>query len=383
MARESLTASCLDGIVLLISLTLSASLLSAPAEGARQVDLPAKSSRLRELLQDGQAHLDAKRLPEARRDFEEAVRLAPKSALAHFRLARALNDSGDIEAALAHYKDALKLQPHIPATKYNIADCYQSLGRISEARSAFEQFIKEEPGSPLLKLAGARLNALKRVSMVEKLDESGSADYFAAVIKAAGRQIWPGKCLPLKVYISDGKNIDDFPLQFRSIAVQALDDWMAASNGHLSYELCKNKKDAAIVLDWSDDPLSLRQGASGAEDGHAHVQWLESNDASEAKELVHADIVILVRSMSDKKFFSAPEMKKILLHEIGHALGIAGHSANNHDVMFFGRAPTVGGALSDRDKRTIQKLYEGASSRTSGAEHEGEAAGKRDERDQH
>jgi len=49
----------------------------------------------------------------------------------------------------------------------------------------------------------------------------------------------------------------------------------------------------------------------------------------------------------------------VMLHEMGHALGLAGHSPDPGDVMFpypTRRGPNVG--LSDRDRATLRALYE-------------------------
>src|SRR6202022_1923588 len=51
-------------------------------------------------------------------------------------------------------------------------------------------------------------------------------------------------------------------------------------------------------------------------------------------------------------------MKKACLHETGHALGFAGHSTNNKDVMFFSDSPTVWDSLTKRDRATMAHLYQ-------------------------
>ncbi|MBZ0185329.1 MAG: matrixin family metalloprotease, partial [Candidatus Obscuribacterales bacterium] len=56
---------------------------------------------------------------------------------------------------------------------------------------------------------------------------------------------------------------------------------------------------------------------------------------------------------------SDDDMKKVCLHEVGHALGINGHSSDNHDIMFFSESPSVWPALTKRDKLTIRLLYQG------------------------
>ena len=47
-----------------------------------------------------------------------------------------------------------------------------------------------------------------------------------------------------------------------------------------------------------------------------------------------------------------------VLHEIGHAIGIGGHSASNTDIMSKCLNPALGGQLSRKDINTIRILYE-------------------------
>jgi len=56
---------------------------------------------------------------------------------------------------------------------------------------------------------------------------------------------------------------------------------------------------------------------------------------------------------------SEEEMKKTCLHELGHAMGLQGHSTNNHDIMFFAMSTTVWPVISRRDKATLFRVYEG------------------------
>lgn len=342
--------------ILLIALAALVAGFCPPAD-AQPSAFPA-NPRARVLLEQGRILLEEKRVSEARQVFEEAVRLSPENGLAHFRFAKALNESGEVEQALDEYLIVLKLKPHIRVTKYNIGDCYQSLGRVPDAITFFEQFVKEEPDDALVNMANARIEALKRVRSISGKDDPLSSDYLNAVLDAGGRRMWIQDQLPIKVYISNGSEIADFPAQFNKVALDSLNDWIDTTGGKLSYQLVDESGEASIVLDWTNDPLSVKQGATGAEGGHTDVKWKQSlSDPTGTKQLFYAHVRILVVGNANQKFLADNELKKVLLHELGHALGLGGHSSNNHDVMFYGRAPTIAPALSKRDKNTINKLY--------------------------
>ena len=53
---------------------------------------------------------------------------------------------------------------------------------------------------------------------------------------------------------------------------------------------------------------------------------------------------------------SSNQIYYVVLHEVGHALGIKGHSKNRYDVMY-PSDNTYRNALSNRDINTIKTIY--------------------------
>jgi predicted Zn-dependent protease len=74
--------------------------------------------------------------------------------------------------------------------------------------------------------------------------------------------------------------------------------------------------------------------------------------------VTRATIRILVSSRETHSSLPDAEMRTVCLHEIGHALGLFGHSTNNEDIMFFCGTPSSTGALTERDRQTIGHLYQ-------------------------
>jgi Flp pilus assembly protein TadD len=60
------------------------------------------------------------RLDDAAREFREAVRLDPGSALAHTNLGYILYLQGHRDEAIAEYREALRLQPGFPLAAANL-----------------------------------------------------------------------------------------------------------------------------------------------------------------------------------------------------------------------------------------------------------------------
>ena len=71
-------------------------------------------------------------LPASVRDLEDAVKLQPENARAHWLRARALMTLGDNVAALASAKEAIRLEPANARYQVTLADLFGKLGRIEE-----------------------------------------------------------------------------------------------------------------------------------------------------------------------------------------------------------------------------------------------------------
>ena len=81
----------------------------------------------------GEALAREGRLDEARRHYEEALRLDPASPAAHLNLGNALARNGQIEAAEAHYREANRLNPNLPEVHNSLGLLLARAGEVDEA----------------------------------------------------------------------------------------------------------------------------------------------------------------------------------------------------------------------------------------------------------
>ena len=117
----------------------------------------------------------------------------------------------------------------------------------------------------------------------------------------------------------------------------------------MTFKFVDDGEGADILCSWTSDPSKL---PSRANDGVTEVHTDETGLIQTATVLILTDPTIDVLGRSDK------DIKSVSLHEIGHALGLDGHSPNPADIMFFG------GGLADskrdltaRDRQTLMRLY--------------------------
>jgi predicted Zn-dependent protease len=84
--------------------------------------------------------LQARRPADALVAAQHAVKLAPRSAEAHYVLGRSLLDSGKFEDALRELQPAAQINPSSPEVHFNLAKAYGKLNRHDDEQRERERF---------------------------------------------------------------------------------------------------------------------------------------------------------------------------------------------------------------------------------------------------
>lgn len=103
------------------------------------------SPAARAALQRGGSALEKGLLATAVRSFEDAVQLAPGSALAHDWLGIAYLQQHRLGLALRHFREVVRLEPGSPYGWARIADVYHAQGNLKQAIAALERATAVEP----------------------------------------------------------------------------------------------------------------------------------------------------------------------------------------------------------------------------------------------
>lgn len=145
---------------------------------------------------------------------------------------------------------------------------------------------------------------------------------------------------PLKVFI-ETKPADAklFKPQYKAFVLETMEAWSSAMDNRLAFELIDTRKGADITVGW--------------------VPRFEDNYVAGVTtyRVGHADIEMKTVGVPEK------DIKANILHEFGHALGIANHSGNPGDIMVAVRRWQRGSStaytpkLSARDVQAIRRLY--------------------------
>jgi hypothetical protein len=118
---------------------------------------------------------------------------------------------------------------------------------------------------------------------------------------------------------------------------------------------------ANVVFDYTDRKELVSSRHELGIDGNSEM--LVKQDGTPGP----TNVVVLVKDVPNASQFRNRALVTLCcLHEVGHALGMHGHSPNNHDVMFPSVTLVGRTGLTERDKNTIRLMYKsstGAQSR--------------------
>ena len=142
--------------------------------------------------------------------------------------------------------------------------------------------------------------------------------------------------------ISVSRNLTDV---YRQILIESFQQWEIATG--LEFSFISDKKSANIHILWNHH----RQ--IGGLHPHGGESVLIRPDPNGHRTEIQVEIEIFVRQAKQIDFLQPEDLRTILLHEIGHAIGLWGHSSKSSDIMYY--QPVVK-KLSARDVATVNQL---------------------------
>lgn len=179
---------------------------------------------------------------------------------------------------------------------------------------------------------------------------------------------WPTGKMPLKIYLPsppDGLFDDPHPIQ--EAARAGIVDWTNAGGpGIPSFTFVESAGEADIPVAWAEQSPS-----------YSVAHFVPAINLFQRR--FGAAQILVTGRYRDGKIANPEDIRLTIAHEMGHALGMMGHSPNPEDVMYpfldlsgsnqtwFSRTvleilgPVERGrasGLSDRDRNTLRKLYE-------------------------
>lgn len=205
--------------------------------------------------------------------------------------------------------------------------------------------------SPILKLPPAAAHPVP-APLAEWQDPDQAGDYFDQVSSLeVGYLIWSE--FPVRVYVEPVAAGDTSGLQVRSqhwydAVIQAVQEWQP----YFPLQIESNP-DAAHIKIWRRSPPLQVDAAGQFRSRAAETRYaLYRQRAGEREPILTHRVEIFIRPDQ-----SAAHQQSSARHEIGHALGIWGHSPLDTDALYYSqvRSPAP---ISARDINTLKRIYQ-------------------------
>ncbi len=216
--------------------------------------------------------------------------------------------------------------------RYLYAMSFLYLKQKDKAYAQFDHIRTVSPGSSLARQAEKQMAKIQKVhtsSTSAKKNDTG--DYLSEINSA---KKWA--TMPVRIWVQ--------PSKYTSTVYQAFNEWQYVSSGLVKFTKTNSESQAKIKVYFTDTINRSGNDTLGL-----------TRTSSQGGNIVSANIQLLYKY--NGKMLSQKEMYPIALHEIGHALGINGHSSNNNDIMFPNNG-IIGIHTSRRDVNTIKAIYQ-------------------------
>jgi predicted Zn-dependent protease len=239
-----------------------------------------------------------------------------------YRQGNSMFDQNRFADAAAAYSGAIQQDPQFLEAYYNCALSDEMVDR-QKALAEWHRFAQLAANAPDFKYQVGQANA--RIQILEMLPAypdalqpsryvPSASDYFGQISEASESERWAS--FPIKVSIG---NVPE--ANWAQGAREAFSIW----KDMLPLELTAEPDEADIRFNW-DAGETMEEGAVGEE-----MDWVQFR--SVGNELSGRKVAVVSVDLSRR--WSKDEMRAIVLHEMGHALGIKGHSDSKGDIMYF------------------------------------------------
>lgn len=286
--------------------------------------------------------------------LKQALTIDPNNIAAHINLAAALTGLRRPDEAMRECQIVMDLDPSEQKAYLNYVSSAIMGNHLNEALRVGRIYLKKFPKGFASNQIRTELKSVENQMKITAQNGGlagppGVGDNYLYLATPNGKERWPPGTMPLKVFIWKADYCRGFNPLFNTVLTQAFRSWQERTGGLVSFVPANDPREADIECRWTDDPEVLHSSGEGGET----VTSFNREDGR----IGHAVITILTythgRGVTPNLVWATS------LHEIGHALGLAGHSDSPQDILFAWASLNVEHAqLSPRDLNTLRLLYQ-------------------------
>jgi len=186
-------------------------------------------------------------------------------------------------------------------------------------------------------------------------DAGQRTDYLSTILTQTKGKVFRYKMMPIKVFIES----DCF--EERNACEQAFDLWLHGTDRLISFESVSNEKMARVIIKFVSLPnIEESLSQTSAEGAHTMMEWHFQKRLLRlggAKAYVPPQIVEINLRSAELRPVSQRSLvlQNIIAHELGHVVGLLGHSVDPGDLMY--SKTDENSKFSTRDLNTVRRLY--------------------------
>lgn len=339
--------------LLMAALVFFVLLLPAQAKSLKPVKDVETENEVIKLYNQALKYSKEERNVHARVLLEKAATYDPTSvsAFIHAALSEIYHDLGNPDRAIKEAQTALNFDRSMKNMYYNLGLYCKDANRYDDGIAYLTKFVETASGDKKIN-ALSLIDSLRNEQSKMGAFSNNDPDYLGQLMAEGSAHSWAASRVPLKVFIERTSSARGFLPGFPQIARNAFITWYQASGKKLAFTFVETVGDSDINVEWTDGMLKV-----GDEKYERTKAGLTTTTRREAG-IEHARIQIRTVRAFSKEAEPEDRIKETCLHEIGHALGLNGHSSNTADIMYFGNTARQLPALTKRDKATMARLYQ-------------------------
>lgn len=260
--------------------------------------------------------------------------------------ANKLFNDKDFEKAYSVYDTIYSAYPENTDSAKRMVECLSKMPLTYSVQKKLLEFAQKDDNSEAEKLASKIILKVR-----EKFYKKYGNTYINSALNNDFVIRWSKKSFPLTYYVNCEKDTPDY---FQEQIKNAFKDWERETDENIKFTEVNNPIKAKIVVNFSGSP---EQGQ-----GEYHTA-LTSPIIENEKILKQMKINAFVKNNLEE-YLTKNQVKTLITHEIGHALGFWGHPKDNKSVMYYSLNNTydfyekrIDTPISDQDAKTIQLLY--------------------------